>query len=59
MDTRRPTSDTERMLRSACSKVEQILVESGKMDAASSVLMENPALADDEESAIEIIYASF
>ena len=58
MDTHRPANYTERLLRNARNKVEQ-LVESGQVDAATLVLNENPTLANDQESAIEIIYAEF
>ncbi len=58
MDTRRQPNDTERLLRNARSKVE-LRVEQGQADAASSVLHEHPELANDPESAIEIIYAEF
>lgn len=58
MDTRKQTADTERMLRQARTKVEQ-LVEQGIEHAAAVVLQENPSLASDSESAIELIYAEF
>lgn len=50
--------ETERLLRHACSMVEQ-LVQEGHSEAANIVLQENPDLARDSESAIEIIYAEF
>ncbi|MFO0942557.1 MAG: protein kinase [Pirellulales bacterium] len=58
MDTRKQTADTERLLRQARTKVEQ-LVEQGADHAAAAVLQENPLLASDSESAIELIYAEF
>jgi serine/threonine protein kinase len=58
MDTRKTANDTERLLRIARSKVEQ-LVEKGEADAANLVLAENPELANDPEAAIELIYAEF
>lgn len=58
MDARRPSNDTERRLRSARLRVEQ-LIESGEEHAAKLVLHEHPDLAADAESAIEIIYAEF
>lgn len=58
MDPRRQTSDTERLLRHALTKVEE-LVQLGEEQAAALVFRENPSLANDQESAIEIIYAEF
>ena len=58
MDTQRKTSDTERMLRSARTRVEQ-LVEQGEPEAAALVLKENPEIANDQESCIELIYTEF
>ncbi len=58
MDTRKQSADTERMLRQARARVEQ-LVEQGVDRAATIVLQENPSLASDSESAIELIYAEF
>lgn len=58
MDTRRSANETERLLRMARTQIEQ-LVEQGDEDAASRVLAENPMLAADPESAIELIYAEF
>ena len=58
MDTRKTANDTERLLRIARSKVEQ-LVEKGESDAANLVLAENPELANDPEAALELIYAEF
>ena len=58
METPRPTNDTERMLRMARARVEQ-LVEQGESEAAALVLRENPELACDQESSIELIYAEF
>jgi tetratricopeptide (TPR) repeat protein len=58
MDTRQPANDTERLLRTARSKVEQF-VGQGEVDAAHLVLREYPELANDSESAIELIYAEF
>jgi hypothetical protein len=58
MDTRKPNYETERLLRSARSKVEQ-MVERGETDPALRVLKENPDLATDSEAAIELIYAEF
>jgi hypothetical protein len=56
MSTRPPTKETERLLRNACSLVER-LVQQGQVEAANTVLKENPNLAIDSECAIEIIYA--
>lgn len=58
MDTRRSANETERLLRIARTQVEE-LVAQGEVDAASRVLLENPMLAADPESAIELIYAEF
>ncbi len=58
MDTHRSTVSTERLLRNARSRVEQ-LVDQGAVDAAALVLNENPTLANDQESALEILYAEF
>lgn len=58
MDTRKPNNETERLLRSARSKIEQ-MVELGETDPALMVLRENPELATDTEAAIELIYAEF
>lgn len=58
MDTRKPNNETERLLRSARSKIEQ-MVERGETDPALMVLRENPELATDTEAAIELIYAEF
>lgn len=58
MEPRRQTSDTERLLRHALTKVEEF-VQQGEEHAAALVFKENPALANDQESAIEIIYAEF
>ena len=58
MDTQRKTSDTERMLRNARSRIE-LLIEQGEPEAAALVLSENPELANDQESSIELIYAEF
>lgn len=58
MDSQRTPNDLETMLRQARSTVES-LIDSGASRAASSVLEQFPTLANDPESAIEIIYTEF
>lgn len=58
MDSQRQSADKERLLRQARTKVEQ-LVDQGLQHAATTVLQENPILAEDQEAAIELIYAEF
>jgi serine/threonine protein kinase/tetratricopeptide (TPR) repeat protein len=50
--------ETERLLRDACQRVEE-LTHQGIAHAADLVLKEQTHLLNDEESAIEIIYAEF
>lgn len=52
------SAEAERLLRLACNKVEQ-LVSQGQDRAAIKVMEEYPTLANDAESAIELIYAEF
>ncbi len=58
MNLRPKSNDPEHQLRHARERVE-LLVKQGEENAASIVLGENSALANDEESVLEIIYAEF